>query len=453
MASYSTRSTTTTIHHNLSVFFYKSHDRNGVICLVVAALVSLAAIFYLLVIKPPKPGSYRHTHLFGYIVSLLFANFLLSASTAMSLKWVIGKQVTLGAFCTAQGALKQAGNLATAVWTFILALHLFNLLFLRSSPSKVAFWITFAAGWSIVLVVVVIGPAVIHTRERGPYFGIAGPWCWINNQYPEEQIFLQYFFEFLAAGLSIILYLIIILRVRGNLVYTNEKWRLQYLRAWDGWRLAIGRDIIDTAMLRFAQSMVWFPVSFTILLLPVAIARITSFAGPKVPFGVIIFTDSLFNLIGLLNVLLLLSTRRFYPDMDLPEFNTPRNTAHQFFLMESGGVSPFTLNRSVSAESYRRQREAVLALRRGSSVTSTSNLTVNSNSTGHSTTGLTTGNQNLGGSLSAGLSRSNAGLGRREDGYPYPYPYSPRAGGRTPTTPGSGRFEQVRRVERAMLRS
>jgi len=417
MASYFSRST---IHHNLSQFIYESHDRNGVICLVVAGLVSLAAIFYLLVLKPPKPGSYRHTHLFGYLVCLLFANFLLSASTVMSLKWIVGKQVSLGAFCTAQGALKQAGNVATAVWTFILALHLFNLLFLRSSPSKVAFWLTFAAGWSIVLVVVIIGPTVIHTPERGPYFGISGPWCWINNKYPEEQIFLQYFFEFLAAGLSIILYLIIILRVRGNLVYTNEKWRLQYLRAWDGWRLAIGRDIIDTAMLRFAQSMVWFPISFTILLLPVAIARITSFAGHRVPFAVTIFADSLFNLTGLLNVILLVTTRRFYPDMDLPEFNTPRNTAHQFLLMENGGVSPFTLNRSVSAESYRKQRETVLALRRGSSTAS--------NSTVNSTTGLTRGSAN-----------------RRDD------PYSPR-GARTPTTPGSGRFEQVRRVERAMLR-
>lgn len=108
MASYFSRST---IHHNLSQFLYKSHDRNGVICLVVAGLVSLAAIFYLLVLKPPKPGSYRHTHLFGYLVCLLFANFLLSASTVMSLKWIVGKQVTLGGFCTAQGTFLSAENI------------------------------------------------------------------------------------------------------------------------------------------------------------------------------------------------------------------------------------------------------------------------------------------------------------------------------------------------------
>lgn len=432
MASYFSRSI---IHHNLAVFLYESHDRNGVICLVVTGLVSLTAILYLLVVKPPKPSSYRHTHLFGYLVSLLFANSLLSASTVMSLKWVVGKQVTLGSFCTAQGALKQAGNVSTAVWTFILALHLFNLLFLRSAPTRLAFWLTFVGGWSIPLVLVIVGPTLIHTPERGPYFGISGPWCWINNKYPEEQIFLQYFFEFLSAGLSIILYLIIILRVRGNLVTINGKWRLQHMRAWDSWRLAIGRDLIDSAMLRFAQSMVWFPISFTVLLLPVAIARISSFAGHRVPFAVIVFTDIVFNLTGLVNVILLLTTRRFYPDMDLPEFNTQRNPNHQFLIMESGGVEPFTLNRSVSAESYRRQRETVLALRRATGSGSGSN-----------NSALTP--------VSAGLTRSNANGGSSRGART---PTTPRddhwpRGGRTPTTPGN-RQDQVRRVERALLRS
>jgi hypothetical protein len=112
----------------------------------------------------------------------------------MSLKWVIGNQVTSGSFCTTQGALKQAGNVATALWTLILGFHLFKLLFLRTAPTKLAFWLTSVGGWSIVAIVVIVGPTAIQTAERGPYFGISGPWCWINNSYPEEQVFLQYFF-------------------------------------------------------------------------------------------------------------------------------------------------------------------------------------------------------------------------------------------------------------------
>ncbi|KAJ3712752.1 hypothetical protein DFJ43DRAFT_1034499 [Lentinula guzmanii] len=365
-----TKSTNSSIPSTLKEFLYDTHDRNGVIFISVTGLVSLIAIVSLLLAKPLKSSTYVRTHLFGYLTSLLLANGMLSVATVMSFNWIVHDQVTAGPYCTVQGALRQTGNIATALWSFIIALHLFNLLFLRSSAKNYAFWLTIIGGWGVVATVVAIGPMVIENAERGPYYGINGSWCWITDAYPEEQIFLEYFLEFLSAGLSCVLFTIVLLRVRGNLLIIDGRWKFQHVRSCDSWQLAFSRDLIDTAMLRFAQSMVWFPIAYTIVLLPSGIAGFGAVSGRPVSPGVEIFTGVTYNLTGLINVLLLLTTRQLYPDMELPEFNTQRNQQATMQLMESGGVTPFTLARSLTAESYHRQRETVLALHRATSVSS-----------------------------------------------------------------------------------
>ncbi|KAJ4466285.1 hypothetical protein J3R30DRAFT_3351609 [Lentinula aciculospora] len=365
-----TESTNPSIPSTLKEYLYDSHERNGVICISVTGLVSLIAIVSLLLAKPLKSSTYNRTHLFGYLTSLLLANGMLSVATVMSFDWIVQRKVTAGLFCTVQGALKQAGNIATALWSFIIALHLFNLLFLRSSAKKYAFWATIIGGWGVVAGVVAIGPTVIQTPERGPYYGITGPWCWITDAYPEEQIFLEYFLEFISAGLSCVLFTFVLLRVRGNLLFIDGRWKFQHVPSCDSWQLAFSRDLIDTAMLRFAQSMVWFPIAYTIVLLPSGIAGFSAVSGRPVSPGVEIFTGVTYNLTGLINVLLLVTTRQLYPDTELPEFNTQRNQQATMQLMESGGVTPFTLTRSMTAETYHRERETVLALQRATSASS-----------------------------------------------------------------------------------
>ena len=63
--------------------------------------------------------------------------------------------------------------------------------------------------------------------------------------------------EFLSAATSFVLYVIILLRMRGNIVYADDKWRLRLLPKGEGWKLALGRDLLDTSMLKAAKNMVW----------------------------------------------------------------------------------------------------------------------------------------------------------------------------------------------------
>ena len=64
--------------------------------------------------------------------------------------------------------------------------------------------------------------------------------------------------EFMSAGLGFILYTMVLLRVRGNLTKIDCHWRLRWIKRSEAWKLSISRDMLDTAMLRVAASMVWY---------------------------------------------------------------------------------------------------------------------------------------------------------------------------------------------------
>jgi hypothetical protein len=98
--------------------------------------------------------------------------------------------------------------------------------------------------------------------------------CWITDAYPKEQTYLEYFWvsllriqchaasqilsqEFMSAGISLILYAGILLRVRGNLVHSSNGWLLRFVPTSERWQLAINRDWIDSSMMGFAAALLW----------------------------------------------------------------------------------------------------------------------------------------------------------------------------------------------------
>ncbi|KAL7284100.1 hypothetical protein ACG7TL_001380 [Trametes sanguinea] len=260
----------------------------------------------------------------------------------MNTKWAQDRAVANGSFCRAQGGIKQAGNVATALWSFTLALHVFILLFYRVALPKGLRWTLLGVGWYLVVFVVMIGPIAIETPSKGPYFGPTGYWCWITEEYPREQFYLEYFFEFVSAGLSFVLYIAVLLRVRGNLVRTSGKWHLRFVPHGERWILAIRRDAVDGYMMRVASRIVWYPVAYAILLLPVTITRFVAFSGHAVPFRATIFADFVFNLQGVVNVALLLATNRFVPDTGALPIYTPRKHV-SMSSPEALGITPFLL--------------------------------------------------------------------------------------------------------------
>jgi hypothetical protein len=78
-----------------------------------------------------------------------------------------------------------------------------------------------------------------------------------------------------------VLYVIVLLRVRGNLIHdTKGKWSLRWIPRSESWQLAFVRDYVDTCTVRLAAITVWYGRSYIYLR-----AIVYSFATfPGIPY-------------------------------------------------------------------------------------------------------------------------------------------------------------------------
>jgi len=343
---------------------YSAVERNTVIILVVTGLISLAGLLVLFGLMIFMSKKYSHTHFQAYFVCLLLANTMQAWGNTMSLKWVEDHGVFDGSFCAAQGGIGLGGNLGAAVWSFAISLHLFNLLFLRFKTPKMVSWGLIIFGWSFIFSIVFIGPVAIENPTQGHFFGIYNLWCRITPAYRTEQIFMEYFFQFFSVVANLLLHTATLLRVRGNLLHIDGRWRLRFVPLGDSWQLALGRDFTDSAMLRLVQHMVWYPVAFGVTLIPAGIVHLAIFYGTEVALPIQALTGSIFNLGGFVNVVLFLGARRWFPQPGtIPEFTAQRQRKDVDAIVARHGVTPFTLQRSLTESEAEAEKEKEVSAR------------------------------------------------------------------------------------------
>jgi len=301
---------------------YTSREVKGVRVLVVASCISMIASCGLLATialsafntrKSTDKALFVRTHVAAYFISLLLCDNLQAIGSIMNEKWVQHLAVYVGEFCTIQGAIKQAADVGIALFALIIAVHTFFILFLRWQIRSYVLWLTLLSAWAAIGAIILSGPELLNTNVRGPFFGISGYWCWITPPYTAQHITLDYMFMFMSAGFSFILYSLVFLRLRGNIVISG--WYIAFRRANKSknasWR---GRDFADNQMMNIARQMMLYPVAYTIVILPIAAARFSSFrTHDDVPFPVTIFCDTVYLLSGTVNVTLFLTTRRVLP--------------------------------------------------------------------------------------------------------------------------------------------
>ncbi|EGO25578.1 hypothetical protein SERLADRAFT_465926 [Serpula lacrymans var. lacrymans S7.9] len=313
---------------------YTTSETHAIVTLIVVSCVSVVAVVGLLCAISISAYNTRassdknlfvRTHVAAYFVSLLCSDLLQAVGSIMNEEWIRQHVLTTGTFCVAQGAIKQAADVGTAMWSLIIAIHTFCILFLRMQMRPYSLWLTLLGGWSVVAGIVISGPLAYDNSDRGPFYGISGYWCWISANYATERITLDYMIMFISAVLSFILYSSIFLRLRGNIIIHG--WHITFRfrkRTSSSWR---GRDFAGNQMMMIAKQMLLYPIAYTILILPIAAARFSSWAGKDVPFAVTIFCDAVFLFSGAVNVTLFTTTRRILPPdsiMRRPLISLPR---------------------------------------------------------------------------------------------------------------------------------
>lgn len=335
---------------------YTTREVNGVRVLIVASCLSMTATCGLLIAiassafntrKSTNKSLFVRTHVAAYFISLLVCDLLQAVGSIMNEKWVQSTAVYVGRFCTIQGVIKQSADVGIAIFALIIAVHTFFVLFLRWQIRPYVLWLTLLSAWSAIAAIVLAGPELLDTGRRGPFFGISGYWCWITPPYPVQHITLDYMFMFMSAGFSFVLYSLVFLRLRGNIIISG--WYIAFRRANQSknasWR---GRDFADNEMMVIARQMMLYPVAYTIVILPIATARFCEMRGNRnVPFAATIFCDTVYLLSGLVNVTLFVTTRRVLP----PQSIIPRRLViSRPKLIQSTQNDPEDYYRSDSAE-------------------------------------------------------------------------------------------------------
>lgn len=111
----------------------------------------------------------------------------------MSLKWAHDGAVRAGSFCTAQAAIKQLGNVSSALWAIVIAVHVFITIFWerkwRYFVAPTIAIVIWALVFSMVTIVCLLG---IANDEMGPWWSVENYWCGIAENYRVEGFLVEY---------------------------------------------------------------------------------------------------------------------------------------------------------------------------------------------------------------------------------------------------------------------
>jgi hypothetical protein len=209
----------------------------------------------------------------------------------------------------------------TGIFCFVIAAHTFSVLFLRRQWSDRTSYIVLILSWTLNFLELCNEYFILaKPEEKGPYFGIAGYWCWISPAYRLERYLTSYLIMFVSAAFSSIFYLLVFFRLRGNIslsagykIYFHRRPKVRIGRTSDGAYIVTDDRRVESHLTRVAKHMLWYPLVYTVLVVPQAAARFAEFSGSSVPFPVTVSAAVLFLLHGFVNTLLFCSTRNILP--------------------------------------------------------------------------------------------------------------------------------------------
>ncbi|KAI6153685.1 hypothetical protein BKA82DRAFT_4092828 [Pisolithus tinctorius] len=239
------------------------------------------------------------THIHYYFLNLMFSDLIQAVGGLLNIKWIIEAAVYSGPFCTVQGFFKQVGDVGVAFSIMAIALHMLQVLVLEwRSPPKFAL-LVLAIIWLVILILVVV-PNVTEHNIYGP----TGHWCWIEES-TMEQIGFDYIWMWLAAALNIIAYLFLALVIKRVVLVDGNRFRCWSKQE----RRTVSSGAETSAEGVKAIQMIFYPLVYIIIVLPISAARFSEFRGQDVPFAVTAFADTLFASSGLFNTILYALTR------------------------------------------------------------------------------------------------------------------------------------------------
>ncbi|KAF8498874.1 hypothetical protein BU17DRAFT_72286 [Hysterangium stoloniferum] len=160
-------------------------------------------------------------------------------------------------------------------------------------------------GWSFVLLLTLLGPLRLATEAKGPFFSIAGTWCFISSEYAVSRLLLHYVPLFIASAVILVLYGLVFLVMRGTINVKSHSPQRSSLPPNDAF--ARHRVVI-------AKRMLWYPIgkvknAYLTAVMPIAVIRLLGLKEERVPEGAWILGMSFLFALGAVDAVIYTWTR------------------------------------------------------------------------------------------------------------------------------------------------
>jgi len=306
------------------VVFFSPYERKGVVIMAVAGVTSCVLVSSLLLYilftaispwprrSPDAPPPFTRKQIAVFVICLLSSDLIQSISGITQVKWAMENRIYEGRACSIQAATLVMGDLGSTVWSCVIAAHTFSGLALGKQWPRWVVCVTVVTGWVFVITLTAIGPTTLAIASKGPFFSIAGTWCFISSEYAIPRLGIHYIPLFVAAAIILIFYVLVFLVLRGRIAFTRH--RLQGLHV-SPVRMA---DVFSRERVIVAKRMLWYPVAYLTCILPIAIIRLVGLKQENVPEAVWIFGMFFLFSLGAIDTVIYTKTRTLIKPMSFP---------------------------------------------------------------------------------------------------------------------------------------
>ncbi|OAX44174.1 hypothetical protein K503DRAFT_679309 [Rhizopogon vinicolor AM-OR11-026] len=300
--------------HPLASLPFNFGERLGLAFIVEGATLSVLAITTLLAYITYSAVTIRlgatrrwstDTHIHYYFLNLMIFDLIQAIGGMFDITWIDAAGIYPGTICTTQGAFKQVGNTGAAFRRPLqaIAFHTMQVLVLKWKTPPRAALLGSAIIWVTVGLMVGIPNAIVDD-----FYGPTGHWCWIErNNF--DRIGLQYLWMWVAAFLTVVVYIFLALVVKHIIII--DGYRIRWTTAES--RSTSSSDFSDPQPQRIegaiALRMLFYPAVYIITVLPITAARFTEFKTDNVPWAVTAWAETLLILSGFFNTILYTLTR------------------------------------------------------------------------------------------------------------------------------------------------
>ncbi|KIJ42229.1 hypothetical protein M422DRAFT_254636 [Sphaerobolus stellatus SS14] len=267
-----------------------------------------------------------------YMISLLFGDLLQGLGIIIDLRWLHRGSIT----CT----LLLLSETAVAMSTLAIAIHSFFVILFRRGGGDLKIPLCVVSFiWLYVILFASIANGVLSTKSTAfitptllcmdfnhsnALFSItdlSAKGCWVGSRYTAQRIAGAYFWLWFTAAISIIIYPVMFLCLRGSI--TNEEkrwWRVHFRFSHQPHGVGLFTRRGDKSAAKDAFLTLLYPLAYIGIILGLSIVRWSDFfirsrqpdknTGQQViPLPAIFLAQVIFALSGVINVTLLIHTR------------------------------------------------------------------------------------------------------------------------------------------------